>query len=546
MKKILLSAFSFIVSLSVCGQLITDWQRNTGLQPYGDMRVKTDNANQSVVIRGLASGSGFIQLGTSMTKYDTAGNQLWSIVDENYSDDFGFGMKDFEFDSENNIIIGGIEMSPEDFYTHSMLIKLSPDGTELWRINLSPVLNWSESIENIAIGADGSIYAAATLYFDEVETLAQALVKISPEGEIEWTSFDNNQGFNGIALDDEGMLYTAGFDNIRKYNQTGEMIWSVPFSFSDGIYYSPANVTETIQIEGPFIRIPGYAYDSQTNENKVALISGNTDGNNFNFPVFDILSEQNNENTIIRDFCVDADGNTFISGNVSYGTSNPGIDILDAERGGKGGSSVTGLLIFAISASGENHWSYTEFAEEGTEPIFPIGSATGNPGLVVVCNNSNVNTSSELVYSFNRESGSINWTQTISNTPEFNSLYPQSMYISGDGSLYLTGNGVLPDESQSAYLNKYEFEQETVNVNGFIDGNPVSVFPNPASDVLTILHTNSYHTAQLTNSCGRLISEQRISGRNQIVLETHNLSSGLYHLILIGSQNTITKKFIKE
>lgn len=546
MKKILLFVCVVFSTHSAISQLTTDWQRNTGLIPYGDMMVKTDNEQNPVVVRGLASGGGFTQVGTCITKYDTEGNQLWSVVDEEFFDDFGFGMNDFDFDSDNNIIMGGIEMSPEDFYTHSMLIKLAPDGSELWRTNLSPVMTWSERIENLVVAEDGSVFATAVLYLEDVETLAQALVKINAAGQVEWTNFENNEGFYGIAMDDEGMLYTTGYNSVRKYNQDGEMLWSVPFGFSDDAFYSTGNASGIIQVEGTHIRVTAYGYYPETNQNRIGLVAGNTDGNNFNFFEFDILPGQDNESINLRNFCVSEDGNTFIAGNVSYGESGPAMVMNDVERGSKGGTSVNGLLVYQISPSGENEWTYTEFPEEGEETIFSIGAALRNNELIVVCNGGYVPTSSELVFNFNRQSGAINWTQTISNTSEFSALFPQSLNLSDDGSLYLTGNGNLLDNSQNAYLNKYEFEEETVDVATLNNNESVMIYPNPAGNAMHVLNTETYRELRITDASGRLVSTQNTTGKNRVLLNTEHLESGMYQLLLIGNSNTITRTFIKN
>jgi len=542
MKNLVFYILLFL-SKSAESQLIIDWQRNTNLTPFGEMNVKTDNADNPVVVRGTASSSGFIQVGTCVTKYDTDGNQLWSIEDEEFFDDFGFGMEDFDFDADNNILIGGIEMSTEDFYTHSMLIKLAPNGTELWRTNLSPIMSWSESIQNLVVAEDGSIFATAVLYFENVTTLAQALVKISPSGNVEWTNFGDNAGFAGLALDNEGMLYTTGYENIRQYNQDGELMWSVPMAFSDNSSHSVNAIQRIIKVEGTHLRIPTIGNQFDTNQNRLGLIAGNTDGSNFTFSEFDVLEEETSEFTFPRSFELDEQGNTYVIGNVSYGSTIGPAGI----QGGKGGSTSTGLVIVKLNSLAVALWQFTEFYGELDLVNFPVASTLKDGDLIVVFNGGSVPTSAELVYSLDTSTGDINWTQTNANTSEFTGLFPQSVALSADGALYLSGNGTLGESLQLAYLNKYQFEEDVVTVEDMIvEKSHPSLYPNPVQNKLNIINTSSYSELRIIDASGRLVLIKKTQGQNEILIETETLEAGLYQLILLGDSNTVTKSFIKN
>lgn len=82
----------------------------------------------------------------------------------------------------------------------------------------------------------------------------------------------------------------------------------------------------------------------------------------------------------------------------------------------------------------------------------------------------------------------------------------------------------------------------TVSVNEEAATSPLSVYPNPTSDNITIGWNNGTALCQLINSEGAILSEQTITGN--ITLDTQELSNGLYIVRLQQGSTTINKQII--
>jgi uncharacterized delta-60 repeat protein len=75
----------------------------------------------------------------------------------------------------------------------------------------------------------------------------------------------------------------------------------------------------------------------------------------------------------------------------------------------------------------------------------------------------------------------------------------------------------------------------------------LSIYPNPVSDLLKIEmagKNNFTGNLQLLNTCGTKIFEKEIGGRINII-DTQNISPGVYQLVIISDKNIITQRFIK-
>ena len=74
------------------------------------------------------------------------------------------------------------------------------------------------------------------------------------------------------------------------------------------------------------------------------------------------------------------------------------------------------------------------------------------------------------------------------------------------------------------------------------DGNLI-VYPNPSSDQLTINANMDIHSIQIIDITGKTVK----SFNNKLTtIDIANLSAGVYFIQLIGEENTITKKFVKQ
>lgn len=74
----------------------------------------------------------------------------------------------------------------------------------------------------------------------------------------------------------------------------------------------------------------------------------------------------------------------------------------------------------------------------------------------------------------------------------------------------------------------------------------VDIYPNPASDELTILVNNGvYHSFIIVNDAGQAMMQQKITtARNRINIKS--LPAGVYYIILNGDTGAGTRKFVKQ
>jgi len=82
----------------------------------------------------------------------------------------------------------------------------------------------------------------------------------------------------------------------------------------------------------------------------------------------------------------------------------------------------------------------------------------------------------------------------------------------------------------------------TVSVNEEAATSPLSIYPNPTSDNITIGWNNGSALCQLINSEGNILSEQTITGNT--TLDTQEVPNGLYIVRLQQGGAVINKQII--
>jgi uncharacterized repeat protein (TIGR01451 family) len=120
-----------------------------------------------------------------------------------------------------------------------------------------------------------------------------------------------------------------------------------------------------------------------------------------------------------------------------------------------------------------------------------------------------------------------------------------------DGSVILNEAGIYFDINPVVMTNVVEDiigSPESVPVIGGGNNNSkdkVIIFPNPASDELTLKTTpNAYTSFTIINTLGQLVMEQEITG-TQTVINVKSLPSGVYYISLRGDNVNSVEKFVK-
>jgi len=133
------------------------------------------------------------------------------------------------------------------------------------------------------------------------------------------------------------------------------------------------------------------------------------------------------------------------------------------------------------------------------------------------------------------------------------SQYPQKFGIYQD-ELYISAR-----EMPGAYMLKlYKWNgtvdscsEEFNTVNELSPKGSISLYPNPASDLLTITLPQQLHgsgTISITDGFGRTVEEfnQEIESGSQMTIATLNLSIGLYTLKFRHEEGVYAARFVKE
>lgn len=188
-------------------------------------------------------------------------------------------------------------------------------------------LLWPQYIERlgVALGDDGSQYCASDLkYYTDTESLAayseyaMTTRKFNQDGDLLWYANHGAACF-GIAIDDSENIYvygdavnssgvvrttqgTTGYYNLRKYNSSGVLQWSIDTGFSARHFDSP--------YPRPIIYHNGYIYVGGTafpwTDNVLVKIDA-SDG-------AIVWSACNEFNSLVRGITVDSSGNVFVAG----------------------------------------------------------------------------------------------------------------------------------------------------------------------------------------------------------------------------------------
>lgn len=164
------------------------------------------------------------EVGTMMVKkYDTDGNDIWTVIEDAAGNDFGGTMLKMQFAPDGNIVIGAYGTS---------LAKISTAGTVLW--HTSGITNGLVSFD---IDPLGNIFTASHGSFGTPPFISSDFVvsKFNSSGTLLWTNnydFGNEEFSRQIVCDNSGGAYITGYGDLYfdwytfKVDGSGVMLWS--------------------------------------------------------------------------------------------------------------------------------------------------------------------------------------------------------------------------------------------------------------------------------------------------------------------------------
>lgn len=200
------------------------------------------------------------EVGTMMVKkYDTDGNDIWTVIEDAAGNDFAGTLMDMQFAPDGNIVIGAYGTS---------LAKISTGGAVVW--HTSGIVNGLNSFD---IDPSGNIFTASHGLFGTPPSVSYNFVvnKFNSSGTQLWTNnydFGNEEFSRQIICDNAGGAYITGYGDLYfdwytfKINSAGTLQWSQIYDEHTGNDEIPKmmvkDADDNIYITGQGGPWPGY------------------------------------------------------------------------------------------------------------------------------------------------------------------------------------------------------------------------------------------------------------------------------------------------
>ncbi|MCF8234892.1 MAG: carboxypeptidase regulatory-like domain-containing protein [Bacteroidales bacterium] len=123
-------------------------------------------------------------------------------------------------------------------------------------------------------------------------------------------------------------------------------------------------------------------------------------------------------------------------------------------------------------------------------------------------------------------------------------LWPQSPYfdeitMGGDYAYYVTA---VYDQCEG--ISDTVYIMSTVGVDEIFSENSISVYPNPAQDLLNVESTFDINKVTVMNYVGQAIENIKVAEDNVVMINTSNFDEGAYFIKVETNEGVITKKFV--
>jgi len=508
-----------------------------------------------------------------ITKFSPNGEVVWATFFGGTNDDI---IESITIDENNKIILSGFTSSSNNISTNdsfrpnlignnnSFLSKFSENGALIWSTYLTDLDNFSSSgadsstLTNTSVttNSNNDIFVQSVTGEDNQATpntfqtdrqSAKSLIsKFSPLGVRLWSTYYgiNESYLSGLCVNQFGLYVSGrasscnttstnyfatancyqtenfgecGIPFISKFNLAGQREWSTYFGgnniqddiitsnsikcFGDNVYFTGKTYNDSgIATIGSFQGIKDFEYGNY-------LVNFNSNGQKIWGTYFG-LNILNNYITIQNTLKIDMLGNIYISGvtNFQNNISTLGCfqDIIVFTQ------PIYNLDAFAMkfNNNGERIWGtyFGGISPEYYADIIPFDNYF-------------------YIYGF---------TQSMSGISTANALQPN----------YNT-NGIESFYDSNIFLSRFDLTQLS---NPKFDKNSFSIFPNPNSGRFTISFNNfasENSNLELYDLVGHKIMTQKLNTTDTII-ETENLSTGIYFAKISSENGSITKKIIIE
>jgi len=526
-------------------QLTNAWRVNTDMGTFDRKQIQEAPSGNIVISRmddynGIGDGNDLVQ------SYTSDGTFLWSFGEEDFFDGSNSNFIDIDLDADGNIYLCGSNFPQNSLYPKSEIIKLSPSGEELWRINFTLQLTWSEMVYEIEITEDNRIFCLAQLYQDTLQSIGPVFIEISADGAVLQMQEDSNFeiGYSQLFAPGDGYLYAIDNAHVVKLDYNGNILWNTSFNFTDGLqpFFPFQRVEDCITFSNGKIYACLGLYDPMGIEQIFGIATFSLDGTIEQTLTYSILPEISSLFNIFPNYMrIDQSGNIFVVGT----QSSPGGDILNAaERGGKGGSTTTTSFITRIDNLFVQNWSIG-YAQSVNVNTYTHGAFLSEERIAVVFNNGNVDTGTQRVECYDNATGAMVWAHEETDNGIFQRSLCSTLFQSSNGAIITAGEGINVDVNgtgSTVYLYRYDLlsngiEHSTAHTLG-------SMWPNPASKQVFVEALPAMEWLYVYDMTGKRVMAERMTGSIK-TLDVSTLSPGMYTLIQSG-ETDVAQKLIVE
>lgn len=475
-----------------------------------------------------------------IAKYDASGNLLWR---KDPSTGFRARVTDVSTDTAGNIIIVGIFSDTLTFDTISVVgpgltdifvVKYNAAGNVLWAKVIS-----TSGLDNVgAVSTDRSGNIFVSGYFPgssiiiDTTTLTGTsdastfLVKYSPSGSVIWGRALSCAGPTptycrpkAMAVDNNGDIVVTG-----DYTGTSMTIGTTTLTATTGTYLGDVFVVKYSNA-GNILWAKGIASDDYDAASDIAIdgvgnsyVIGHFRGNNLYAGAFHLTNTSTTINGDVFVISYDPSGNERWANRIGSASNNDGRAIATDIASNV---YVTAYYIDTSITFGSTTLYNTTFGVTGVNAII-----------------AKYNTSGAEQWAIN-VGGNVGDVVSALETDNSGNIYAFGMTASNTltlGATTLVNTGSFYGDFFFAKLS------QTTSVNDVVENKKsVFLYPNPVSDVLTILSEEPIETLSIVDVCGRQIVHTFSNSKN-IRINTNSIAPGLYHVII---NNSIVERFTK-
>ncbi len=522
-------------------------------------------------LRGIANGMGSITTGLVTDMHGSV-----------YITGSFYGTVDFNSSHLGGAVPNNLSSNPLIF-PDVYLAKYDADGNNLWAKAYGGAE--SDNGQTIGIDANGHIYISGTYTgtanFDgfslqSTGTLGNFFAKFDGEGNCLW-AVDLAQTQSSLFVesaytDDSGNTYLTGyfyenalFGDINLESAGNADIFVVKFDSSGDIIWAKGmGGSSNDRSKGISSDQDGHIYIS---------------GSHANNATFCDITIEDYAGFVLK---MDQEGNCIDLFNIGAGAYDVSVSVGSDGHLYVGASFVNQVVVGdqSLTSAGGSDMYVARFAADGSLLwVHQFGGAEWGDAAKAIATDMD-----GLVYFTGQYQGEVQFGEITLETPnsDFANIFfailnaqgellaaegmasqsadtPQTLYVSSGGSVYLAGsfNGqtqfnsiLLHSIAIDGFFMKYGEEVASTTETGFVANADISIFPNPASDLLNIAYKldsgkDQSFVVSITDLSGRTVLKEQFHILGNPLHISH-LKPGMYIVRLVGSEKQGAAKLLKK